>query len=171
MKTPPIVWVVAIAFLGFVVAILVPIFASAKAAARMTSCRSSMKDMARGVGLYQADYDDRLMNAHTWGDQLMPYTPGELVCPCMKSRGVNFSYAMEPSVLEKLGSELLNPEKQGVIFDSKVMVRNASGGMSLLPDPPRHLRVNYVAYADGHIGAIRRQNLPDGAEGEWIGRW
>jgi hypothetical protein len=173
MSSKSITWVVGSLFLGFVVAVLAPVFASAKAASIKSSCFSSMRDMGRAMNSYQADFDDRLMNASKWGDQVGPYVPNPnvMACSCMKLSGVNFSYAMEFSLSEVSGSELPHPERQGVLFDSKVMVPNASGGMSLLPNPPRHHRANHVAYADGHARYIRKQVRPDGSEGEWIGRW
>ena len=51
---------VVIAIIAILAAILFPVFAQAKAAAKQTACLSNQKQIATAVNLYLADYDDKL---------------------------------------------------------------------------------------------------------------
>jgi prepilin-type N-terminal cleavage/methylation domain-containing protein len=50
---------VVIAIIAILAAILFPVFAQAKAAAKKTSCLSNVKQLATGTLIYTADYDDQ----------------------------------------------------------------------------------------------------------------
>ena len=51
---------VVIAIIAILAAILFPVFAQAKAAAKKATCQSNMKQWALGFNMYATDYDDRL---------------------------------------------------------------------------------------------------------------
>ena len=58
---------VVIAIIAILAAILFPVFAQAKAAAKKTACLSNVKQMATAAQLYLADYDDNYpLNAVNW---------------------------------------------------------------------------------------------------------
>lgn len=145
---------------GVLVAILAPVFASAKAAARGTFCLSNLKDLSRATDLYRSDFDDRLMSASRWTDQLAPLTT-EHAFTCLHQEGIRYSYAMEKSLSERIGSDVASPERKPLFFDSRAMIPNAMGGESLLPDLPRHAGVNYILYLDGRVTRqVRSGNGP-----------
>jgi len=52
---------VVIAIIAILAAILFPVFAQAREAARKTSCLSNLKQLTLGANMYQADYDGRLV--------------------------------------------------------------------------------------------------------------
>jgi prepilin-type N-terminal cleavage/methylation domain-containing protein len=52
---------VVIAIIAILAAILFPVFAQAKEAAKKTSCLSNLKQIGTGVNIYLADYDDMFM--------------------------------------------------------------------------------------------------------------
>lgn len=54
---------VVIAIIAILAAILFPVFAQAKAAAKKTQCLSNLKQLGTGFMLYMGDYDDTLPNA------------------------------------------------------------------------------------------------------------
>lgn len=72
---------VVIAIIAILAAILFPVFAQAKEAAKKTSCASNLKQMGTAMALYQADYDDAFPNtgeSNLWIGRrfrwpLMPY--------------------------------------------------------------------------------------------------
>ena len=90
---------VVIAIIAILAAILFPVFAQAKEAAKKTACMSNMKQLGLGVQLYLNDEDDRMFfrsgsansrsgliptaNANRWWSLLMPYfkTADILKCP------------------------------------------------------------------------------------------
>ena len=49
---------VVIAIIAILAAILFPVFAQAKAAAKQTACISNMHQLGIGIGIYRGDYDD-----------------------------------------------------------------------------------------------------------------
>lgn len=50
---------VVIAILAILAAILFPVFARAKAAAKQSGCISNLSQIGKGISMYMADYDDR----------------------------------------------------------------------------------------------------------------
>ncbi|MBN9503741.1 MAG: hypothetical protein BGO01_12245 [Armatimonadetes bacterium 55-13] len=62
---------VVIAIIAILAAILFPVFAQAKEAAKKTQCLSNLKQIGTGMAMYLADYDDTLPRQAYWD-----YTPG-----------------------------------------------------------------------------------------------
>ena len=85
---------VVIAIIAILAAILFPVFAKAREAARATSCRSNMKQILTGSMMYSQDYDEKLLPA--WGDTvwqptgqnphwmgfILPYTKNTAIYQC-----------------------------------------------------------------------------------------
>src|SRR6201990_961314 len=59
-----------IAIIAILAAILFPVFAQAKEAAKKTTCLSNTKQIALGVYLYTSDYDDTFPNTSWEQDKL-----------------------------------------------------------------------------------------------------
>jgi prepilin-type N-terminal cleavage/methylation domain-containing protein/prepilin-type processing-associated H-X9-DG protein len=71
---------VVIAIIAILAAILFPVFAKAREAARATSCRSNLKQLGSAAMMYEQDYDEICMPAFTaqvagqlWYDLAEPY--------------------------------------------------------------------------------------------------
>jgi prepilin-type N-terminal cleavage/methylation domain-containing protein/prepilin-type processing-associated H-X9-DG protein len=60
---------VVIAIIAILAAILFPVFAQAKAAAKRTTALSSVKQISTGWQIYASDYDDRAINVSSGGAQ------------------------------------------------------------------------------------------------------
>ncbi|MEI7577223.1 MAG: prepilin-type N-terminal cleavage/methylation domain-containing protein [Armatimonadota bacterium] len=89
---------VVIAVIAILAAILFPVFAQAKEAAKKTSCLSNMKQIGLGVQLYLGDNDDRMfyrsgsansrsgliatVNANRWWNLLVPYLKNTDIFRC-----------------------------------------------------------------------------------------
>jgi prepilin-type N-terminal cleavage/methylation domain-containing protein len=107
---------VVIAIISILAAILFPIFAQAKQAAKKTACLSNLKQMGLAMGLYLADSDDSHPNTgdpylwigRKWRWPLMPYlsigqklgsdgmsatsgSPAILLCPSDPLAGQNYN--------------------------------------------------------------------------------
>lgn len=85
---------VVIAIIAILAAILFPVFAQAKAAAKATACMSNLTQMNRAVALYAGDHDDLTLVAGymtgpydfaTWHDILDPYVKNKDVWHCPSS--------------------------------------------------------------------------------------
>ncbi|MER3495912.1 MAG: prepilin-type cleavage/methylation domain-containing protein, partial [Armatimonadota bacterium] len=63
---------VVIAIIAVLAAILFPVFARAKAAAKQTACISNLKQIGSGIGLYMADADDVFPFAVDASDKYAP---------------------------------------------------------------------------------------------------
>jgi prepilin-type N-terminal cleavage/methylation domain-containing protein/prepilin-type processing-associated H-X9-DG protein len=110
---------VVIAIIAILAAILFPVFAKAREAARATACRSNLKQIGTSVLMYVQDYDEtlpfqynlgantpryptngtELINTDPWGvvgDLVMPYVKNREVFGCPSSTkatsGVNWKY-------------------------------------------------------------------------------
>jgi len=95
---------VVIAIIAILAAILFPVFARAKAAAKQTQCLSNLKQIGSAIGLYMADYDDLFPHAvdavdkfrpEIWNHEpqfqaQIPYMPlmNEVLQPYIKNREV-----------------------------------------------------------------------------------
>jgi len=92
---------VVIAIIAILAAILFPVFAQAKAAAKATACMSNMKQMGLAVQMYVNDYDDTMFYRSGWANSRSGNTkligPGEssnnfrwwnLLIPYVKSNSI-----------------------------------------------------------------------------------
>jgi prepilin-type N-terminal cleavage/methylation domain-containing protein/prepilin-type processing-associated H-X9-DG protein len=80
---------VVIAIIAILAAILFPVFARAREKARQTSCLNNVKQIALGLQMYSADYDDRLpgyrnnaIHSIKWQHMILPYVKNEQLYLC-----------------------------------------------------------------------------------------
>ena len=92
---------VVIAIIAILAAILMPVFAAAREAARSSACISNLKQVSTGIQLYVQDYDERMFfrsasnpaqtranvatsgNALRWWNMIMPYVKNNRVFACL----------------------------------------------------------------------------------------
>jgi len=79
---------VVIAIIAILAAILFPVFAQAKAAAKKTTCLSNLKQSSLGAMMYSNDADDSLPDVAVYGDQAETYIFAAKVDPYIKNRGI-----------------------------------------------------------------------------------
>ncbi len=82
---------VVIAIIAILAAILFPVFAQAKAAAKKTACLSNGKQLGTAVNIYSTDNDDKLPSIYDDGDGSINGCGGDPACsmaPYVKSGGV-----------------------------------------------------------------------------------
>lgn len=116
---------VVIAIIAILAAILFPVFAQAREAARKTSCLSNLKQMGSGLTLYSQDYDEQLPPAWIgypsvpfpgyarWMDVVQPYVKNVGIFTCPSSTA---NYAPVPTggtvagsgVVDKNGGYAMN---------------------------------------------------------------
>lgn len=121
---------VVIAIIAILAAILFPVFASAKEAAKKTACMSNMKQIGISLQLYLTDYDDRMFfrsgsvnsrsgdipttNGNRWWNLLMPYIASNNVFRCPSddlptpSKDVNGNLTIQRSYIAISPAESLN---------------------------------------------------------------
>ncbi len=105
---------VVIAIIAILAAILFPVFAQAKAAAKKTASLSNVKQIGLAWMMYAQDYDDGLMRARTVGAERTYYWWGSwdgtalrpeegLLYPYTKSQGVSADPSFAASMRTNLG--------------------------------------------------------------------
>jgi prepilin-type processing-associated H-X9-DG protein len=139
----------------FLPALLFPIFSQAREKARHVECMSNLKALALAQLMYANDYNDYLPTASRWGDLIRPYVkPDEYRCPSIP-KGQGFGYAMNVRLSRQKVSRLTMPSQIPLLYDSSNLAWNAHDPVTSLPNPPRHIRLNNIAFADGHVEAVR----------------
>lgn len=76
---------VVIAIIAILAAILFPVFARAREAARQTQCRSNLKQIATGFAMYSQDYDEMMPPWRTAPSFAVPTLYNGLVSPYIKN--------------------------------------------------------------------------------------
>ncbi|GAB4461663.1 MAG: hypothetical protein OHK0029_27320 [Armatimonadaceae bacterium] len=98
---------VVIAIIAIFAAILFPVFARAREAARKTACLSNCRQMGLGIAMYTQDYDEMLPpadvggndspNTFGWGDLIFPYVRNVQVFDCPSAtRKMVLNTAIDP---------------------------------------------------------------------------
>ena len=99
---------VVIAIIAILAAVLFPVFAQAKEAAKKTSCLSNTNQLSLGILLYSNDYDDELMpvadptNTILWFDLEEPYIKNAQVRVCPDDSQDKSSYGLNSLVFVDL---------------------------------------------------------------------
>lgn len=138
--------------------ILFPVFAQAREKARTTQCMNNLRQLSLAMLAYAADYDDRLPPAPRWSDSIAARIRDPITFRCPSVPPGKFGYAMNSRLSRQTMSKLENGHAIPLLYDSSNLERNAHDAFSSLPSPPRHGRVNNVAYADGHVRAVPAQS-------------
>jgi prepilin-type N-terminal cleavage/methylation domain-containing protein len=146
---------VVIAIIAILAAILFPVFAQAREAARSTACLSNMRQIATGVQMYVQDYDETLFfrsggdsaltranvatsgNALKWWNQVMPYIRNGNLFRCPSDGGptpsvdVNGNLTIPRSYIANAAVEALSLAQVVSPSDTLVITekwdRNAAG--------------------------------------------
>jgi prepilin-type processing-associated H-X9-DG protein len=112
--------------------------------------------------MYAADNDDRFAPAARWMDAIRPLVKGarNFHCPAPELRKLEtaptiFGYAMSRYMDSAVVLKLEEPELQPLVYDSTDLTWNANEYLPSLPSPGRHDGASVVAYADGHVRAVR----------------
>ena len=142
--------------LGIAAAILFPVFARSRAAARNAGCQSNLKQLGLGVMMYVQDYDERYPPADMWAEVLVPYAPSTDVYECPSGGGYAFN-----SELSGLGLwELSGPAECPALFESEAgsapfHLANSNDPVTSFvkrhPFPDSSDAHGNVAYADGYV--------------------
>lgn len=118
---------------------------------------SNLKQMGLAHLMYMEDNDGYGPPPDQWMEVLLPYYKNERILnsPGLDGDAGEYGYAY----LSELGpireSDVINPESVPAFFNSSDLRRNVTGGLELLPDPPRwDGEVNHIAFLDAHAKAF-----------------
>ena len=171
---------VVIAIIAILAAILFPVFANAKAAAKKTACISNLSQVGKGIMLYMADYDDlfphaldasdkyapSIWDAHPEWQSQIPYMPllHEVLQPYVKSKEVwkcpsdDGTYVLDNHFPEPFNTRPSMYSKHGMsyLFRTEITFRQYSSTSFKLP-----AEVNVMFDGAGHWHSSRPATHPD----------
>ena len=116
--------------------------------------QQNVKQLSLGLLEYANDYDEVTPLPNTWMDALTPYVknPADFQSPAVvKKNPSDYGYAMNSDIAAQVTTNFANPATEIALFDSTVLIRNATEPTSTLPNPPRYGSNNTIGYLDGHV--------------------
>jgi prepilin-type N-terminal cleavage/methylation domain-containing protein/prepilin-type processing-associated H-X9-DG protein len=99
---------VVIAIIAILAAILFPVFAQAKAAAKSSACLSNTKQIGLALMMYEQDYDDMVVLSNAWDPSVADgqFTWFELLQPYSKNKDIGVCPSADKSTLFTSSSSL-----------------------------------------------------------------
>ncbi len=153
-------------------AILLPVFAQAKLAAKQTATVANAKQHAFGLIMYTADWDDKMPHDN-WCDSTSQYIKHEnAFASKIEQRGeeTRYDFALTATLLGKSVRDVEDIRISIMTFESKNNEKNQVGGPELLPMPGRYRvsgtnsKGSCTSFVDGHVKIIRDDQFPDGLD-------
>jgi prepilin-type N-terminal cleavage/methylation domain-containing protein/prepilin-type processing-associated H-X9-DG protein len=173
---------VVIAIIAILAAILFPVFAQARDAARQTTCLNNQKQLGTGLQMYAQDYDEtlpswpfrggaaglfsdprfKLWSYSTWVDAVMPYVKnaGVFACPNGPKTGANFVFGPKDSqiAINLAINEYVENSDNGYAPLAKLSgARNGPAEVTLIAESP--YAGIYQDWSDGYNIPNRPKNF------------
>jgi len=138
-------------------AVLFPVFATARQAARASECASNLKQLALAAVMYSQDYNGKLPSYKGWQKELGPYLRAELKCPTEDA-----IYAFNKNLGGVNLNKIANPSDVVIFFEASSELGNAWGSRADVMLP--HEGQGWFAYADGHV--VKLTEVP--SQSHWV---
>lgn len=142
-----------LAGMGLLAAILFPVFQQAKVAAQRTTALERTKMNATALLIYTSDFDDHFPPASSWQDLTRMYRADASEPP------PESNLAFRDRLSRKAASDVDEPNRVAVLFDTTETGRNAHGDFDQLPQPPRWSGKHIFAFVDGSARALSPEQL------------
>lgn len=162
---------VVIAIIAILAAILFPVFARAREAARTSTCRSNLKQISLGMLMYAQDYDETLgrgwtaaancPGCQTWYDYLQPYIKNTQLprCPSSARRTDRANYGFYDALANRPLAALKAPAGLVLFCDSTNVGTTPSLNAELWRE---------VGGADWQVAYGRSYTNNNSGGGEWL---
>ena len=142
-------------------AMLLPALSKAREKANIVSCMSNMRQINVRIIMYAGDNSDHLPSATNWCDVLLPYGKDREIFRCGLGDPAQPAHcAINSRVAGIRTSEVHDASRTVLVFETDTSAAgwNRSGGRELMTET-RHGNAFLVGFVDGHVEAVRRQNL------------
>jgi len=170
---------VVIAIIAILAAILFPVFAKAREKARQTACLNNQRQLAVALAMFAQDHKEKFPSATNWHQELASGygIQGKVFdCPTSSFKGTDgtpdyffvggsflsgaaLGDVTDPASAPLLG-DLVNPASSKPYVDDNGA--NDAGKAAAKVDA-RHNKAAVLAYADGHVGMLTKENISGAA--------
>jgi len=130
-------------------AILYPVFARAREAAKTQICLANEHQLALAAISYANQHDGMLPPADKWSDAIVRYVKSRDAFVCPNARDRNCGYGFNKALGSRKLQSVRDPAGTVLIFESN-LGWNGSGGRESPVPQPRHMQADNFAFADGH---------------------
>ena len=146
----------------YVFLLLTDVISRPKTVDRGSRCNSNLRQLSMGLVMYAEDYDDHLPPAHVWADTLFPYVKNSKIFVCLSAQrdygGLATHYGFNSLLGERRTEDIPAPADCPMLFESSVlfapdMRRNVTNPLTSFV--ARHRGTGHIAYADGHVRAVK----------------
>ncbi|MBL8060073.1 MAG: hypothetical protein JNK63_05070 [Chthonomonas sp.] len=154
---PAWVWaIVAVALcfpcIAILAAILFPVFAQARLAAKRTNSLSNIKDIGTASIMYAADNDDRFQPAERWQDSISEQVSKTSFTDPMVEAKSDLGYGMNTAASTAKVEWIDDPNQTVLFFTSSMPGRSASGGPETLRYTQRYA---IICFVDGSARVLK----------------
>jgi prepilin-type processing-associated H-X9-DG protein len=125
--------------------------------AKYGSCQMNLKQLATGLLMYAEDYSGRLPPAASWSAAIRTFNNNPEVFHCPIRTRQRFGYAFNSRLSGATIDNIKTPEKVPMLFETSQDRDNAADPVVSFVAP--HNGISNVAYADGHVKAVRTAPL------------
>ena len=153
--------VLGVAVIAVMAAVLFPVFAQSREAARKAACLSNVKQASMGLQMYCQDYDEKFPPPGQWQAALNPYIKNTRVYVCPSRQELLSGYAYNSLLDKKSVGDIAAPANAPTIFESNVGLPNYADQLQSFTVP--HIGVGAVGFADGHVKSLA--SAPSAATG------
>lgn len=124
---------------------------------KLKECASNLRQLATALRMYTQDYDERWPPGGNWCDGTWEYTRCEEIYQCPSLPSERGGYAMNEELSGVSLGQMRNPVLTVEGFDARGGGWNLFGDQELLDT--RHQGRAMLAFVDGHVRAVKRENL------------
>ena len=150
----------AIAALSILAVILQPVLRSGRAAAKTGVSKSNLLQIGLAARMYCLENRNVLPPADTWPEAIVPYLGGDLstreTLRSPHDPDAGRAYAMNAQLA---GMEIDDVDDKAVLFFEAEFGSPPAGGPELLPAKPRGPDGYVIAFADGHVLTVPKDEI------------
>ncbi len=139
-------------------AILFPVFARARLAARSAVCAANVRQLTEAMSMYSNDYDNKFPPAASWSDSIKTYVKQRDAFNDPEKPANTFGYGFNSALGGLSQGDVADPSSTVEIFESD-RGWNANGGPETMIVTPRHQKGFTIGYTSGGVTVIDRASV------------
>lgn len=155
-KIPILPTIGSILFLSLIMLYIFKIAISAKEVEKRRVCFHNMYAIGQGVGMYCADWDEKLPPSAIWQSAAMPRIAAYQQTSCFKCPASTspYGYIFNSKCDTMTSVELFSPSPIVIIYEQNSYQMNEVGNFDTKPPLYRHFSFTNVLSSDGHASSL-----------------